>query len=143
MRINGEWYLCDDGAVRPILRAEVLTVTGTWEQTFFLVDTGADRTVFNAALYELTGHPGTATGDRVGGIGGFADAVDVPAEIQLTADDGATPVFRGTFAALMQHEMLDMSVLGRDVLDLFAVIVDRPGDTIALIGQRHRYSVFT
>jgi len=34
-----------------------------------------------------------------------------------------------------------MSVLGRDILDLFAVIVDRPGDVVCLVGQRHRYQI--
>jgi hypothetical protein len=32
-----------------------------------------------------------------------------------------------------------MSVLGRDVLGLFAVIVDRPDNTVCRVGQRHRY----
>jgi len=50
---------------------------------------------------------------------------------------------RGRFAACVDPQLLDMSVLGRDVLDLFAVIVDRPGDTIALVGQQHRYSIST
>jgi hypothetical protein len=35
------------------------------------------------------------------------------------------------------------SVLGRDITGLFAVIVDRPGDLVCLVGQRHRYSIIT
>jgi hypothetical protein len=34
-----------------------------------------------------------------------------------------------------------MSVLGRDITDLFAVIVDRVHDVVCLLGQRHRYSI--
>jgi hypothetical protein len=30
---------------------------------------------------------------------------------------------------------------GRDITGLFAVIVDRPGDAVCLLGQRHRYAV--
>jgi hypothetical protein len=28
-----------------------------------------------------------------------------------------------------------------DITGLFAVIVDRPGDLVCLVGQRHRYSI--
>jgi hypothetical protein len=34
-----------------------------------------------------------------------------------------------------------MSVLGRDILNLFALIVDRPQETVCLLGQRHRYAI--
>jgi len=30
MRINGEWYLCDDDIVRPVIRGEVMNVSGFW-----------------------------------------------------------------------------------------------------------------
>ena len=49
--------------------------------------------------------------------------------------------FRGQFTAVTDPETLDMSVLGRNITSLFAVIVDRPGDVVCLIGQRHRYVV--
>jgi hypothetical protein len=32
-----------------------------------------------------------------------------------------------------------MSVLGRDIMKLFAVIVDEPGNLVCLIGKGHRY----
>lgn len=35
----------------------------------------------------------------------------------------------------------ELSILGRDVLGNFAVILDRPGDAIALLHGRHRYSI--
>ncbi len=34
-----------------------------------------------------------------------------------------------------------MSVLGRDITDLFAAIVDRPGNVVCLLGQNHRYKI--
>jgi hypothetical protein len=49
MQINGEWLLCDDGVVRPVIRGEILTNERFWQPAAFLVDTGADRTVFSAA----------------------------------------------------------------------------------------------
>jgi len=35
----------------------------------------------------------------------------------------------------------DMSLLGRDITDLFAAIVDRPGNFVCLLGQNHRYKI--
>ena len=49
MLIAGKWLICDDGVVRPVLRGEVLAGDGSWERVEFLVDTGADCTVFSAA----------------------------------------------------------------------------------------------
>jgi hypothetical protein len=34
-----------------------------------------------------------------------------------------------------------MCVLGRDIMNLFAVIVDRPGDLVCMIGRGHRYTI--
>ena len=36
-----------------------------------------------------------------------------------------------------------MSVLGRDIMQMFAVIVDRPDDVVSLVGQQHRYVIQT
>lgn len=54
---------------------------------------------------------------------------------------GTVAVFRGQFVAVTSARALDMSVLGRDVTDLFAVIVDRPGGTVCLVSQHHRYQI--
>ena len=56
-------------------------------------------------------------------------------------DDGGTAVFRGQFAAVTELEPLDMSVLGRDISNLFALIVDRPRDLVCLLGAGHQYSI--
>src|SRR5437870_13273518 len=37
------------------------------------------------------------------------------------------------FAAVTELEALDISVLGRDISGLFAVIVDQPGDVVSLL----------
>ena len=34
-----------------------------------------------------------------------------------------------------------MSVLGRDILGLFAVIVDQPRDLVCMVSGRHTYTV--
>jgi hypothetical protein len=41
----------------------------------------------------------------------------------------------------MEGNALDMSVLGRDVLNLFAVIVDRGADRVMLLHGAHSYAI--
>jgi len=50
IQIDGEWLLCDDSIVRPVIRGEILDSDGLWVPSAFLVDTGADRTVFSAEV---------------------------------------------------------------------------------------------
>jgi hypothetical protein len=50
MRINGEWLLCDDGILRPIVRGVIRATGDDLVETLFLLDAGADRTVFSADL---------------------------------------------------------------------------------------------
>ena len=35
MRINGDWLLFDDDILRPVIRGEILTATGAWQQAEF------------------------------------------------------------------------------------------------------------
>ena len=36
---------------------------------------------------------------------------------------------------------LDMSVLGRDILDMFALIADRRANVVAILADGHHYTV--
>jgi predicted aspartyl protease len=141
MRFDGEWLDCDDGITRPVIRAEILTASGNWRAIELLVDTGADRTVISANVLEMLKLETTAPLDRIAGVGGLVDSVNVNTQISLTRDDGRKAVFRGNYAACIDHESLDMSVLGRDILDMFAVIVDRRGVVVAIVGGQHRYTI--
>ena len=141
MRINGEWYACEDGIVRPVLRGEIFAADGSWVQALFLVDTGADCTAFSASILAALGFRPSATGERFGGIGGIADTVAVETRIQLASEDSGMVVFRGRYVAFTQLEALDMSIIGRDILQLFAVIVDQPAGVVGMIRDRHRYTI--
>ncbi len=140
MQISGEWYLCDDGVVRPVIRGEILASNGSWVRAPFLVDTGADRTVFSAAILTVLGLQPVAE-DRLGGVGGVVDSVVVETQVRLTREEAGKVVFRGRYAAVTKLEALDMSVLGRDISGLFAVIVDQPRNVVCLVGQRHHYAI--
>lgn len=141
MRIDGSWHLCDDGMVRPVIRVEVLAGDGSWSKARFLVDTGADRTVFSADVFGDLHLQPVESSDRLSGIGGAADSVVVETAIRFTHDEGGKAIFRGQFAAFIHPESLDMSVLGRDILNMFALIVDRQADTVCLLGQKHHYTI--
>lgn len=141
MVIAGEWFLCSDDIVRPLIRGEALAFDGSWIQVPFLVDSGADRTVFSGALLAKLGLTPLAVQEGISGLGGAADSVVVETQIQFARETGGQVVFRGSYAAVTGIDTLDISVLGRDVMDLFAVIVDRPGDVVSLVGQRHRYTI--
>jgi len=141
MRIDGEWLLCDDGILRPVIRGEILASDGTWQRAEFLVDTGADRTVFSAPVFaSLRLHP-VVTQARLGGVGGVVDSVVVETQVRLTREESRKVVLRGQYAAVTELQALDMSVLGRDIAGLFAVVVDRPGNVVCLLGQRHHYTI--
>jgi hypothetical protein len=141
MRIDGEWYLCDDGLERPVIRGEVLARNASWIPALFLVDTGADRTVLSAAVLSLLAFPAGADVERIGGLGGVVNSVPVETQIRLTREGAGKVLFRGRFVGVTALEALDMSVLGRDVTGPFAVIADEPGDVVCLLAQRHRYTI--
>jgi len=141
MRFNGEWLHCDDGIVRPVIRAEILAGDGSWRAGELLVDTGADRTVLSANILESLSLATTSSQEDIGGVGGLVDSVIIRTQIRLTRDDDAKIVFRGEYAACTEPEALDMSVLGRDILEMFAVIIDRPNMVVTILGGRHHYKI--
>jgi hypothetical protein len=140
MLIRGLWTLCDDGITRPVIEGELLAADGSWLPVELLVDVGADRTVFNATVLTASALPHAAA-QQLGGVGGATATVGVTTHLRLPVDGGAAIVVQGSFAAFTQLDALDMSVLGRDIMNLFAVIVDRPGDTVCMLGKGHSYSI--
>ncbi|MDH3602054.1 MAG: retropepsin-like domain-containing protein [Candidatus Tectomicrobia bacterium] len=141
MRISGEWYTCEDRIVRPVVRGELLGAGDTWVQTLFLLDTGADRTALSASVLAALNLDSIETGERLGGVGGLAESVAVETRIQLLSDDAMMIAFSGRYAAFTQLEALDMSILGRDILQLFAVIFDQSRDLVCMLRDRHHYTI--
>ncbi|MFO0810246.1 MAG: hypothetical protein U0746_16615 [Gemmataceae bacterium] len=137
MIVPGEWYAYNDGVVH----ARVLAVNAAQFDVAFLLDTGADVTTFSAADLGQLALPHRPSQARVSGVGGAAAVVAVDTTLYLPTDAGRPAAVGGTFAAFTDPFALDMSVLGRDVLDNFAAVVDRPGDFVALIRGNHGYRV--
>lgn len=141
MQINGEWLLCEDGVVRPVIRGRILGSDGSWIVVEFLVDTGADRTVLSASILLSLHLPQLETNEAISGVGGITDSVLVETKLHLQRETGKPVVFSGRFAAVIDPVALDLSILGRDIMDLFAAIIDRPSGAVCLLSQRHHYSI--
>lgn len=141
MRFNGEWRRCDDGDLRPVIRAEIQDAAGNWQTIEFLVDTGADRTVVAYTVLQVLNLQVDRSEHVIGGIGGIVEIVTVNSTLRLTRDDGETVTFRGTYAAFTQPDALELSILGRDILNLFTLILNRKQLLVAMIGGNHSYSI--
>lgn len=112
-----------------------------WAHVEFLVDSGADRSVFDADTLTVLALPPIDFREQLGGLGGVTEAVLVDTQVRLSEVGGGKVTFRGQYAAVNEPESLDMSVPGRDILGLFALIVDRPGDLVCLLAPRPYYRV--
>lgn len=143
MLIKGEWYLHDDGILRPIVRIHVLDLNNHLIPENFLVDTGADRTVFREALVtKLKMPPKKVTSEfSLSGIGGASNFVLVTTGLEFARDGGGTARVRGEFAGFTDPAATDLSILGRDVLNHFDLIVSYTKNEILLLSQRHHYLV--
>jgi len=143
MRFTGKWLVCTDGEIRPVIRVEVLGIQGTAYSENFLIDTGADRTVLSAAFLNALQLPGSPAplGLSLAGIGGMGAYVVVATVLVFTADDGSVGRFQGQFAAFTDPAATDRSILGRDVLDRFDVILSRRRNEVLLLIGNHPYRV--
>ena len=104
MQINGEWLLCDDNIVRPVIRGPILDGHGAWIHAPFLVDTGADRTVFSALMLAALSFQPTPSPERLGGVGGVVTPVVIETHLRFRREAGrGTVVFRGQYAAVTER----------------------------------------
>ena len=143
MLIAGEWQLRDDGVARPTVRTKVSGKDGIAITANFLIDSGADRTVFSAALLERLELPAkNALPDfTLSGIGGTSAFVLVTTVIEFIRNDGGPVRVRGEFAGFTDPTATDLSVLGRDVLDNFDLVISRRRNEILLLAPRHQYRI--
>lgn len=143
MLIAGEWKLHDDGVTRPVVRAKVQGRNGNLVAADYLIDSGADCTVFSTALLARLGLPTRSTqpGFSLSGIGGTSEFVLVTTVMEFIRDDGGPVRVRGEFAAFTDPMATDLSVLGRNVLDNFDLIISRRRNEIFLLAPRHHYRI--
>ena len=128
---------------RPIVRAQVFGADGRPVTDDFLIDSGADRTVLSTTLLARLQLPTRSAqpGLTLSGIGGESAFVVVTAVIEFLRDEGGPVRVRGEFAGFTDPTATDLSILGRDVLDHFDVLISRRHNEILLLAPRHRYRI--
>jgi hypothetical protein len=113
-----------------------------WLEVDFLLDAGADRTVFSARFLHHLRHLSTNSAEIIlAGVGGGTESITIETSIGFVRDDGEMVTVRGTFAAFTKLESADLSILGRDVTNNFSVIYDYPQQVIALLAPPHAYEI--
>ena len=143
MHVIGEWLICEDGGVRPTLAGVVRTPDGQIVDVPFLLDAGADRTVFSADFLDLLVPLQNTAADqiRLAGVGGSVSSITIEAAIGFIRDDRRVVTVRGQFAVFTEGESAELSVLGRDVTNNFGVIYDYPNRAVALLAPPHFYEI--
>jgi hypothetical protein len=132
MRINGVWRLCDDGITRPTFWGEIVGASGHWVEIPFTADCGADRTVLSSDAFRALAFDPVRGGQAMVGVGGKSESLEFRSVLRMCRSDGVMVHFRGDFAAGADDDF-DMSVLGRDITNHFALVIDRPQDTVCLL----------
>src|ERR1700674_588490 len=157
MRVNGAWLPGDDGVIRPIVPGLVRLPDGQWLEVSFLLDAGADRTVFSADFFSLL-EPLITPSQRLllSGVAGTTNSITIETASAFARDDGQLITVRGLFGVFTEGESAELSVLGRDVAgspadvflsagvlvtNNFSVIYDYPNQDIALLALPHFYEI--
>ena len=143
MLITGKWQVGDDGVLRPLVRAAVSGMDGRLVADDFLIDSGADRTVLSAALLTRLSLPtrSAPSGTSLSGIGGGCAFVLVTSAVEFIREDGGVVRVRGEFAGFTDPAATDVSILGRDVLANFDLIISWRRSEVLLLAPRHYYRV--
>lgn len=106
MRINGMWFVCDDGMVRPTILVEVEGDLGSWTAFPFLIDSGADRAVFCADLLDKLKSVSRKNNDDLRGVGGAASSVTVSLKIRMRQEIKCTDHNRKRFRCVHRSQCL-------------------------------------
>lgn len=141
MVVYGWWEETDRGVSEPRVVAAVHPPGGCVRRFEFLVDSGADRTFLPRQCAEEFGIDLLAlplVGDAFGvGSNGLPY---YEGEVRLSFRSGGGTVEVATEIGVFRDEgVLDLPALGRDVLDLFTVILDRRRDVVALLEAQEPY----
>jgi hypothetical protein len=141
MLIEGRWLVGADGVARPVFDGYVSSQEGVQLAVSFLIDTGADSTVLAPDVTEqLAGvvQP-TPTSTTATGIGGTLQMYELAVDLLLPTTSGQRARIHGPLPILLAPGSLELSVIGRDVLDQFTLIYARPQGTLLLLTPPHTF----
>ena len=136
-------YENEAGILRPYISGFVYSSRRVWLEYAFLVDSGADVTFLHyGSLDELAiDTSNLEVYDDVGGVGGK----DVPyikfsSKLQFISGEDVK-VFKGDINIFLDPHATDVPLLGRDVLDHFAVLLDCRRSQVLLLDEMAKYRV--
>ena len=135
MRIEGRWLVGIDGVERPVFDGYLEVPSGIQLAVSLLIDTGADFTVLapDVAQQFVSVVRPTPTSTTAGGIGGTQPVHELAVDLLLPTTSGQRARIRGPLPILLAPGSLELSVIGRDLLDQFALIYDRPQSVLLLL----------
>jgi hypothetical protein len=139
MLIAGEWVLNQEDIAIPVVMVNVLAASGAFMEEPFLVDCGADRTVLSNYLLTKLGLPVDLppTGIGLSGIGGASNYVVVKTCLEFRTQ-GPIPVrFSGEFSAFTDPAATEISLLGRDILNKFDLLLSHSRGEVILARENH------
>ena len=141
MQIDGNWSRDVYGITSPVLTANLLGSGGILVECTFLIDTGAEVTLINHEVFQKLGLPTQPAQRQLAGLGGVVASAAIATFLVLTLSDGTTTRVRHVFHAEAHPPGSDISLLGRDVLNYFTLIVDRPNWRVHLLAGQHNYVI--
>jgi hypothetical protein len=129
---------CDDEVIRPSVLGQVRAADGQMVDVTFLLDAGADRTVFSSRFLSLL-QPVETSEDQIhlAGVGGSVDSIMIATVVAFIRDDGRRVTVSGSSGQFTKAENAELSVLGRDITNNFSVIYDYPNQAVALLAAPH------
>jgi hypothetical protein len=145
MLIAGSWVQGTDGTFNPLVQLSLQRGDGSLVDEWFLVDTGAEATVLTAETLQRLNLPTISPppGAKLVGVGGGGAFVLVDTVIQFTSTAGTVGHIHSRFPAFTTPKFTEYSLLGRDILNAFDVIVSRRRDEVWLLRPDHEYQIIS
>ena len=124
-----------------MIRAKIASDSGELVEVEFLIDTGAETTVLTAALIRELRIAGLPAPLGLSGVGGAVPALVIHPALHFMKDDGSLLRVNVECYAFAVENPHDTCLLGRDVLNLFRVMLDYSSDVVCLLTGNHRYVI--
>jgi hypothetical protein len=141
MRIEGRWLTGADGVERPVFDGFIAAPGGIQ----LAVSTGADVTVLAADVAQqlVAIVQPTPTTISVGGVGGIEQLHELAVDLLMPTTSGQRARIRGPLPIILTPGSLELSVIGRNLLDQFTLIYSRPQGTLLLLTPPDTFTLST
>lgn len=142
MRIEGRWLVGADGVERPVIAGFLSAPGGLQVPLNLLVDTGADATILAPHVAHLLAGSLQATliSATAAGVGGSLQMYELAVDLLLPTTSGQRARIHGPLPILLEPASLELSVIGRNLLDQFTLIYSRPRGVLLLLTPPDKYS---